>query len=234
MALRSLVLVVVALAALAAVSQAAIVCRHCGQVVFSEEDYDPNHVPENAETQPLPIVGPHAVKHTVQNPTLGEHQTLVTFSEAAATTKTSPYLEVRDTYFPPYHWAPLQCQCNHHIGWTFYEVTEDESDTAQTSRSAAAPSATTTTASSASTPPQDVTTSAAKSTPSSASREVGYDASVTDTSSTSTGEVVTDETLTEEFILRKLNLMKGTCFSLHRGWWTYEWCHEKHVRQYHR
>eukprot|EP01134_Creolimax_fragrantissima_P001979 CFRG1979T1 len=33
-----------------------------------------------------------------------------------------------------------------------------------------------------------------------------------------------------------LNLLKGAserCFIYHAGWWTYEYCHESHVRQYH-
>eukprot|EP00978_Attheya_sp_CCMP212_P049335 scaffold651407_cov63-Attheya_sp.AAC.1 len=34
-------------------------------------------------------------------------------------------------------------------------------------------------------------------------------------------------------IKAQLKKMKGTCSQLHLGWWSYEWCHEKHVLQFH-
>ena len=37
-----------------------------------------------------------------------------------------------------------------------------------------------------------------------------------------------------ETFAQALSPLSGTCAELNEGWWTYQWCHEKEVRQYHR
>jgi len=37
-----------------------------------------------------------------------------------------------------------------------------------------------------------------------------------------------------EQALHLLHGLSGQCFSRNEGWWTYEYCHEKHMRQYHK
>mmetsp|Transcript_946 Transcript_946/g.2260 ORF Transcript_946/g.2260 Transcript_946/m.2260 type:complete len:1135 (-) Transcript_946:63-3467(-) len=39
--------------------------------------------------------------------------------------------------------------------------------------------------------------------------------------------------VSQEQVMKALADLKGICSQLHLGWWSYEWCHEEHVRQFH-
>jgi len=42
-----------------------------------------------------------------------------------------------------------------------------------------------------------------------------------------------DEDAPPESLAEALGLLRGVCAYLNQGWWTYEWCHRRHVRQFH-
>jgi hypothetical protein len=39
--------------------------------------------------------------------------------------------------------------------------------------------------------------------------------------------------IARENILSAMQSLNGVCTQLHQGWWSYEWCAEKHIRQFH-
>lgn len=134
------------------------------------------------------------------------------------------------TFFPGYSWRAAKCeQCGAHLGWLFERVSPY-------SRTAAAAATTTPQArhASRSTASGGTRTFAKHSSAWSSSSSASSSSSSGDATAAAAPETVEVRPHRDEEERALLAPLESTCLPLSQGYWTFEFCHRREVRQYHR
>ena len=196
-------------------------CRRCGALITHSNAH--MHVAPRTElmerTTPLPELHTDATLTHFQNPQ-GTQFGVATFCPATLNLEISGKPERRESFFPPYHWQVVTCKkCGSHLGWYFSY--EKDASTGKC--------------------PLHV--------PFNENRKLSTTTNTSPTSSQtnnnnnnnnnkkkkkktklSAATIHMDEMDRLDSILKRL---RGLCQAVSRGYWTYEWCFKKSIRQFH-
>ena len=185
----------------------AILCRRCGTTVTtsSHQHNIGNH--NKNEIKILPEISPDAELTRFRSPTSVSFD-IVTFKRATNVVIRGGKTEKdRETFFPPFNMVPIFCKsCGAHVGWKL--VADRNKD---------------------STCPMKIDIPPMKPIDLSGSVHMSAAAAAAATTSTSTSTQTTEQRSIKDI----LSNLQGFCSTKQTGFWVYEWCFQRHVRQFH-
>ncbi len=212
-----------------------VFCRRCGTKVSTTAHS--THVPSSSAdmVQALPAVAPGATLSRHRSSPASMWYDVATFQRATnLVTQGKP--QSAQSFFPPYRWEPIFCKtCGAHLGWRFVAKRRQDKDMTCPLDLDLPPMR-----------PPDLSGSAqsdfadANVLPSESfagDRVVGGADATDDTAaSLSTARTDIPTTTGKQKRLKASSLLaalKGYCATKQTGYWIYEWCYQKHVRQFH-
>lgn len=187
-------------------AQRGLFCRRCGAKISTAEHY--HKVPhDSSHVQLLPELAQQAEVARFRNPNSMWFD-VVTFKRVTNVIGKGP-LSRKHTFFPPFRWQPIYCKsCGAHIGWKFTAKRKPDKTC----------------------PLQlDLPPMTAPVAPSAQPRPLQDDEDASSVDSSPTDSTVDMNTPVRKILAH----LEGFCAALQRGYWTYEWCFKKHVRQFH-
>jgi len=167
---------------------------------------------------PLPELADGATLSHFKNPQ-GTNFEVATFCPASQNLEVSGVPESRDSFYPPYKWQVATCKkCGSHIGWRFLHDKDPKSKKCPLNLPSQEKA------------PKDESLPTSPSTPTATSKKKNTAGGKHKAFGTSASMLHMDEMDHLDRILKRL---KGLCQAVSRGYWTYEWCFRKQVRQFH-
>ena len=195
-------------------------CRRCGALITTANAHVhvDSTIVDRDRSMPLPELADGATLSHFKN-SQGTNFGVATFCPASQNLEVSGVPESRDSFYPPYKWQVVTCKkCGSHLGWRFLHDKDPKSK--QCPLNLPLEEKTLKDQSLSTSPSTSTVTNKKKNTRGRKHKAPGTSASM----------LHMDEMGRLDEILKKL---KGLCQAVSRGYWTYEWCFRKHVRQFH-
>ena len=194
-----------------------VFCRRCGSKVTTTAHH--HNVPASSDTiRLLPEVADGAELSRHRNPSSMSFDVVTFKSVTNVITEGKP--QKAQSFFPPYRWEPIFCEvCGAHIGWRFVAKRNPKDMTCPLNLEL---------------PPLRPPDLSGSSQPDLAAATNLRDE--VDRVSTSDGISSKPTGTSRERQPRASSLiagLKGFCATKQTGYWIYEWCYKKHVRQFH-
>ena len=191
-----------------------IFCRRCGTTITTTAHH--HNVPHAShDITLLPEISPGAELIRFRNPNSVSFD-IVTFKRATnIVVRGTP--ESKETFYPPYSWEPVYCKsCGAHVGWRF--VADRKKDQTCPLNVNIPPMR-----------PPDLSGSANAAAQAQKQTDLGSERE----SSTASSSLSSSDTTKKKTIKTLLSTLQGFCSTKQTGYWVYEWCFQRHVRQFH-
>ena len=201
-----------------------IFCRRCGTTITTTAHHHNIPHSESSDVTLLPQIALGAERVTFRNPTSISYD-VVTFKRATNIIVRDNTHTTSVSFYPPYGWEPIYCKkCGAHVGWQFKAPRSTEG----------------TCPLSIHLPPMrppDLTGSSHPNLAAAAQKlaqdKLSSSTSSTSSSSSSSVDATAAPRKKKQSIQEMMLTLKGFCSTKQTGWWVYEWCFQKHVRQFH-